>query len=99
MPNPIARCVFLVVDSRKTQPIRKTTRWVVVDIEGLLGRQILSYSSRYQESLVEAARNHWRARGFPYPKITATDILREIRNLVASDKLVNGRACGLLSTV
>jgi SAM-dependent methyltransferase len=71
----------------------------VAHIEELLGREILSYSERYQVRLVEAARNHWRVLGFPYPKINTAETQRELRNLVASDKFINGHACGLLSTV
>jgi DNA modification methylase len=70
-----------------------------VDIEGLLGRDILSYSPRYQKRLVKAAHEHWRAAGFPYPKVSVAEALNELKNLTASDKFVNGRAHGLLSTV
>src|SRR5712671_6584816 len=71
----------------------------VLDIEAFLGRQILSYSPRYQDRLVGAARDYWRAGGFPYPKITDAETRRELKNLVASDALVAGRSHGFLSTV
>lgn len=71
----------------------------VVEVENLFGREILSYSQRYRNRLIHVARDHWRDTGFPYPKLATAEIKRELENLVASDRLVNERAGGLLSTV
>jgi SAM-dependent methyltransferase len=68
-------------------------------IEDLLGRHILAYSTRYQERLIVAARDYWRAAGFPYPTITEAETRRELAHLVASDALVGRRDHGFLSTV
>jgi len=71
----------------------------IVDVEGLLGREILSFTDRYRNRLTNAALAYWRAAGFPYPTVSAAEIRRELDNLAASDNHINGHARGLLSTV
>ncbi len=70
-----------------------------IEVERLFGREILVCTPERQVGLVEAARSYWRSAGFPYPSISASDTRREVENLIASDRFVNGRAGGLLSTV